>query len=357
MTESAAVAAGYTVVANKKAMQRLNTNMETMISGQFGVELFPYEYDGYGGSLPHLSEMTVTALDILDNDVDGFFLMIEGGQIDWAGHSNDIVRNIYETIEFENTVKTVYDWARGKPDTLIIVTADHETGGLTVLHNNGLGNIPDVSWSTSGHTVSNVPIYARGENSQMISGIMDNTDLFSVATSTSFEPTDYYCDNDMDNYVSFAISGSCEGSGCEPVGCVTGAGSDCDDDAGEINPSALENCTDGLDNDCDGLVDDQDPDAVNCTFTCTDGDVDNYASEGGDCGPVDCNDENPAINPGACDIKNDGIDQDCNGKDRTKGRECTSSVNKEVCDDGFDNDGDGKIDCADRKDCRKDPAC
>jgi alkaline phosphatase len=261
MSKSAATSAGYTVVANKKAMQRLNTNAETMVSGQFGVDLFPYEYDGYDGSLPHLSEMTATALDILDNDADGFFLMIEGGHIDWAGHDNNIQRNIFETIEFENAVQTVYDWALGRSDTLILVTADHETGGLTVLQNNGQGNLPTVSWSTTGHTNSNVPVYARGENSYMISGVMDNTEFFSVITSTSL----YYCDSDGDNYISSAVSGYCQGTGCEPVGCEADAGNDCDDYAGAINPGAPENCTDGFDNDCDGDTDDND---VDCAGGC-----------------------------------------------------------------------------------------
>ena len=91
----------------------------------------PYEVDGLG-DLPHLSEMTETALDMLEDDLDGFFLMIEGGRIDHACHAHHLERSIFETIEFSNTVQAVIDWAAGRNDTLILVTADHETGGLAV---------------------------------------------------------------------------------------------------------------------------------------------------------------------------------------------------------------------------------
>ena len=87
---------------------------------------------------------------------------------------------------------------------------------------------------------------------------------------------------------------------------------------------------------------------------CTDSDGDGYAVEGGICGEIDCDDTDAGINPDACDIKNDGIDQDCDGSDRTNGQPC--GVGGEVCDDGIDNDGNGKTDCADPN-CMSDPVC
>jgi len=179
MSGPAAVAAGYTVVTDRSAMQSLATESVAMVSGQFGVGNMPYEYDGLG-ALPHLSEMTETALAVLDNDPDGFFLMVEGGRIDSAGHANDIQRNVLETVEFANAVATAIDWASGRLDTLIIVTADHETGGLTVLQNNGTGELPTVSWLSTGHTNSTVPVYTWGCNAALVAGLMDNTDLFDV---------------------------------------------------------------------------------------------------------------------------------------------------------------------------------
>ncbi|UCG56077.1 MAG: alkaline phosphatase [Phycisphaerales bacterium] len=178
---SAAAAAGYAVVADSASMVALDTEVETMVSGQFSSGNMTYEYDRTAGTTePHLSEMTETALKILDNDADGFFLMVEGGRIDHASHNNDIVRTVQETVEFGNAVQAAIDWVTdtASTDTLILVTADHETGGLTVQANNGKGAYPDVSWSTTGHTGVNVPIYAWGSNGELILGVMDNTDVF-----------------------------------------------------------------------------------------------------------------------------------------------------------------------------------
>ena len=179
IAEAAAEAAGYTVVTNRDELLALDAENITRVSGQFGDTNLPYEFDGLG-DLPHLSEMTATALKILTKNPTGFFLMIEGGRIDHAGHSNDIERNVCETVEFSKTVQVATNWAKGQADTLIIVTADHETGGLKVLENNGKGSFPTVSWSTGGHTTTNIPVYGWGRNAGRLSGVMDNTDLFSV---------------------------------------------------------------------------------------------------------------------------------------------------------------------------------
>lgn len=92
---------------------------------------------------------------------------------------------------------------------------------------------------------------------------------------------------------------------------------------------------------------------------CTDADNDNYFAES-NCGTgVDCNDSDPDINEGATEVCDDGIDNDCDGKIDCADNECDaqcSPTSPEVCNDGIDNDGDRKVDCADR-DCRKDPVC
>lgn len=79
---------------------------------------------------PSLKEMTEKAINVLEKNNDGFFLMVEGGQIDWAGHSNDAGTMLHEMIKFDEAVNSVYQWAQGRDDTLIIVTADHETGSF-----------------------------------------------------------------------------------------------------------------------------------------------------------------------------------------------------------------------------------
>lgn len=177
ISPKAAESAGYTVVTNRQQMQALDTETVTRVSGQFGRGHLPYESRGVG-DLPHLREMAKTALNILDNDPDGLFLMIEGGRIDHAGHENHLQRNVMETLQFAETVAEVVKWAENNPDTLIIVTADHETGGLKVLKNNGQGEFPQVSWSSHDHTAANVGIYGWGINSDQVSGTMENTDVF-----------------------------------------------------------------------------------------------------------------------------------------------------------------------------------
>ena len=184
LTPTAATLAGYDVVTTRSALLALVTEdpLLTHLSGQFGSSHLPYEYDGTWDDLPHLTDMVVTALAILDNNPDGFFLMIEGGRIDHACHDNHLQRSIYETLEFDDAVLIVLDWAEERTDTLIIVTADHETGGLTVVQNNGEGNWPTVTWSTGGHTGTNVPIYADGPNAHYVTGVLDNTDISAITT-------------------------------------------------------------------------------------------------------------------------------------------------------------------------------
>ena len=79
---------------------------------------------------PSLSEMATKAISMLERDDDGFFLMIEGGQIDWAAHDNDAGTVLHEMLKFSEAINTVMDWMQGRDDTLLIVSADHETGGF-----------------------------------------------------------------------------------------------------------------------------------------------------------------------------------------------------------------------------------
>jgi alkaline phosphatase len=79
---------------------------------------------------PTLKDMSAQALKILDRNERGFFLMIEAGQIDWASHRNDTGLLLHEMLRFNDTLNTVLDWAANRQDTLIIITADHETGGF-----------------------------------------------------------------------------------------------------------------------------------------------------------------------------------------------------------------------------------
>ena len=182
MSAVSATASGYTVVEDKASLIALDSMAISFLSGQFGSSNLPYQYDGLG-NMPELSDMTEKALSILETNENGFFLMIEGGLIDKAAHGNDIARVILEIVEFEDSVQKVLNWANTRQDTLVIITADHETGGLDYLQSNGQAQIPSVSWSSSGHTAANVPIYAYGYGAQRISGTIDNTDIFGIVTN------------------------------------------------------------------------------------------------------------------------------------------------------------------------------
>jgi len=172
---------GYHTVTNKTAFESIDPSVYDYVSALFGTDNLPYMYDYPEPDAypePELSEMTQKALAILKQDPDGFFLLVEGGRIDHACHSNDLICAIYETIEFEDAVTSALQWMSGRNDTVLIVTADHETGGLTVIKNNGAGNLPDVTWSTGYHTGVEVPIYASGCDENIIFGDFDNTHIY-----------------------------------------------------------------------------------------------------------------------------------------------------------------------------------
>jgi len=116
--------------------------------------------------------------------------MVEGGRIDHAGHMPNTYldiktgRTIDETVEFARAVQVAVDWAADRDDTLIIVTADHETGGMLVGDPHPqAGVLPKVHWSGSGHKGVSVPLAAWGVRADSIHGQMDNTDLFAVVTT------------------------------------------------------------------------------------------------------------------------------------------------------------------------------
>lgn len=123
-----------------------------------------------------LKELTQKAIDILSQNKDGFFLMVEGSQIDWASHNNDSASAIREIIDFDDAVGAGLDFAEKDRQTLVIVTADHETGGFAVLDGSVENKTVDrTGFVHGGHTAAMVPLLASGPGSSAFSGIQDNT--------------------------------------------------------------------------------------------------------------------------------------------------------------------------------------
>ncbi len=131
------------------------------------------------GEVKDLAAATSDALATLATDPDGFFLMVEGSFIDSAGHDNDPERLLAEMRDFDSAVGVALDWAEAHPGTLVVITADHDTGGLTIPAGDENFLLPDsgieFSWSTGGHTGVMVPLFAHGPGSAAFGGIQDNT--------------------------------------------------------------------------------------------------------------------------------------------------------------------------------------
>jgi alkaline phosphatase len=129
----------------------------------------------------YLEKATVKALDILSrNNKDGFFRMIESAIIDGYGHNNDSDGMIVEMKEFNRTLQNMIDYVNNNPETLLVVTADHETGGTGVYYNGhkpGNEGPVKLNFSTSGHTGTVVPIFAYGPGAENFAGLMKNTDV------------------------------------------------------------------------------------------------------------------------------------------------------------------------------------
>ena len=125
-----------------------------------------------------LPKATAKAIEMLDNE-NGFFLMVEGSQIDFACHDNDSTTMVEEMIDFNNTLNVVLDYAEKDGNTLVVVTADHETGGLTIIDPEGKYTRTDFHFSTGSHSAVFVPVFAFGPGAENFSGVMDNTEIIS----------------------------------------------------------------------------------------------------------------------------------------------------------------------------------
>ena len=113
---------------------------------------------------------TAEAIRLLEKNEKGFFLMIEGSQRDWAGHGNNADYMLAEMQDINKVIGLCFDYADANPGTLVIITADHETGGTTIV-----GENKDYKYTTGDHTGAMVPVYSYGTGAENFSGIFENT--------------------------------------------------------------------------------------------------------------------------------------------------------------------------------------
>ena len=135
----------------------------------------------------YLTTATDIAMAFLNSNTEGFFLMAEASQIDWGGHANDGQYIVDEVLDFDRCIAAVLDFAERDGQTLVIVTADHETGGFTLAGKEK--RVPfmgiqrdydeiDMLFSTGGHSAAMVPVLAYGPGAQEFSGIYENTEIY-----------------------------------------------------------------------------------------------------------------------------------------------------------------------------------
>ncbi|HUU89345.1 MAG TPA: alkaline phosphatase [Candidatus Glassbacteria bacterium] len=214
---------GYLIVSNKSSLNEITSGD---IFGIFSEDHMPYDGERDINVTPSLADMTQKAIDVLSQNEDGFFLMVEGGRIDHACHANDKVNSALDTIAFDKAIRVALKYAKSNENVLLLVSADHETGGLRVIDGHFVPDIlpvfgmtetenrtirdlrakqMDVTWGSTGHTRNNVPMFGYGSALENITGnqIIDNTQIFHLMN-------DYFIGKELsiDDYTPYTIEGS-----------------------------------------------------------------------------------------------------------------------------------------------------
>ena len=228
---------GYEIVSDAQSLN--NIEKTNKLIGLFAEDSLSPELDREMTDEPSLQEMTSAAIDVLSNDKDGFFLMVEGSQIDWAGHANDAAWAMKDSEAFESAVEAALEFAKKDKKTLVVIAGDHDTGGMSVGGYGGSGanleilknvtatgsymashinedqsNIREiimhytgislteaeitqikqardpalqinsiiskhalVGWTHTGHTGTDIPVYAYGPQAHKFAGLIENTDF------------------------------------------------------------------------------------------------------------------------------------------------------------------------------------
>lgn len=155
------------------------TEVQQVTTGKLAAFLADEQQSKFSaGRGDELVKSTETALQLLKSNKKGMFMMIEGSQIDWGGHGNDTQYIIDEMIDFDNAIGKVLDFAKKEGNTLVIITADHETGGFSIIGGDMKTGQVEGKFTTGSHTGVMIPVFAFGPGAEKFSGIYENTDIF-----------------------------------------------------------------------------------------------------------------------------------------------------------------------------------
>ncbi|MDP4115350.1 MAG: alkaline phosphatase [Bacteroidota bacterium] len=159
---------GYKLYTNPDSL--LNSETGTRFYGLFGSECFPpasqRKYT--------LAQMVKKAIKELSKNKNGFVLMVEGSQIDWTSHDNNAVEFFPEMVDFNDAINTTLEFADKDKNTLVVVTADHETGGMAIIKGDRDGKNLKFAYTTKGHTPAMVGVFANGKGANLFNGVFDN---------------------------------------------------------------------------------------------------------------------------------------------------------------------------------------
>ncbi len=162
---------GYTVVKDEN-------DLKSFKNGKLAAFLYPVHPPAYSENRGNLLPDGVTkAIELLSKNEKGFFLMVEGSQIDWSAHKNDLQGIIDETLDFDRAIGIALDFAIRDGNTLVVVTADHETGGMAITGGSFENKEVEAAFTTGNHTAAMVPVFSYGPGAEKFSGIIDNTDF------------------------------------------------------------------------------------------------------------------------------------------------------------------------------------
>ena len=155
-------------------MAMVTKSTSKKIAGLVYPNAVPYRLKGRGTML---RDGSAKAIEVLSRNPKGFFLMIEGSHIDHGGHDNDAAVLTDEVLDFDQAIGVALEFARKDKHTLVVITSDHETGGVTIVGGDMKAHTVKLNFSSKGHTAALIPVYSFGPGSENFTGFFDNTDF------------------------------------------------------------------------------------------------------------------------------------------------------------------------------------